>query len=307
GQVNRIQKWVRITRAPFFTAVIIPALLGALVARSEGTLHLGYLLLTLVGVVAINGGLNMSNDYFDHLSGNDAYNLTPTPFSGGSRAIQEGVLTPGGVLAGSLAFYVVGIAVGIYLTAVRGWGILAIGFVGVLIAVLHNAPRIGLYYLAPGVGELATGLACGLLVVLGSYYVQTQRFASAPLFTSLPIAFLVSAILYANEFPDAEADRRVGKKTLPVVLGERRAVQAFTLVIVAAYISLIVEVLLGAMPTLSLLGLLTAPLGYRAIQGVKRYHSDVPRLIPALATTIQLHLAMGLLLCIGYLVAPLFS
>jgi 1,4-dihydroxy-2-naphthoate polyprenyltransferase len=300
-----VKTFVRILRAPFFTAVIVPTLVGTALALRAGFFNPWYFLLTLLGIVCINAGLNLSNDYFDHLSGDDAANHHLTPFSGGSRAIQEGLLSPRQVLTLSLAFYALGSAIGLGLTIARGWVILGLGVVGVFFALFHNAPPFKLYYLGPGVGELAAGIGCGPLVVLGSYYVQTQTLTLEALWISIPLGLLVTAILYGNEFPDYEADKAVGKKTMPVVFGRAQAARGYAWLFVGVYGVLLLGVALGILPWPALLGLLTLPLAFRGARGLLRYHSQVPELVPALGTTIQVHLATGLLLCVGYAVAML--
>lgn len=298
---------VGVIRAPFFTAVIIPALLGAIIAWQEGAFHLGYLVLTLLGIVCTNAGLNMSNDYFDHVSGNDENNQELTPFSGGSRTIQEGVLAPRQVLLGSAFFFLIAIAIGVYLALARGWGILWLGLIGIFLAVFHNAPPIKLYYLAPGVGELAAGIGCGPLVVLGSYYVQAQRFSYEALWASIPLGLIISAVLYINEFPDYEADRKVGKTTLVVALGRERAVWGYVALLAGTYAVVVAGVALNVFSYAILLALLSLPLAYQGIRGAMRFHSDTQRLIPTNALTIKIHLATGLLLCLGYALPKIIS
>jgi 1,4-dihydroxy-2-naphthoate octaprenyltransferase len=302
-----LAKIVRITRAPFLTAAVVPVLLGTAVAWGEGiplgSLSLALLGLTLLGAVCIHIGLNMSNDYFDHLSGNDEINQELTPFSGGSRVIQEGIIAPRQVLAGSLLFYLLGISIGIYLTAVRGWPVLWLGLAGVLFAFFHNVPRFGLYYLVPGIGELAVGVGFGPISVLGAYYVQTQRLSLGALWASIPVGLLIAAVLYINEFPDRNADGAVGKRTLVVALGRKRAVWGYALLLVLAYGFVVLGVLWAAMPPSTLVALLSLPLAYRGIRGAAQFHSSTPELIPSNAVTIQLHLITGLLLCLGYVVA----
>jgi 1,4-dihydroxy-2-naphthoate octaprenyltransferase len=299
-ELARVKTLIRVTRAPFFTATIVPTLLGAVIAWREGFFHGGYLILTLIGIVCINAGLDTSNDYFDHLSGNDVGNHELTPFSGGSRTIQDGVLSPRQVLVCSAFFYLIGIVIGLYLAAVRGWVILGLGMAGVFLAFFHNAPPVRLYYLGPGVGELAVGVGCGPLVVLGSYYVQAQRMSYEPLWASIPVGLLITAVLYINEFPDYEADKAVGKKTVPAVLGRARAVWGYIALMVGAYGTILIGIALGVFPYALLLALLTMPLTYRGIRGAIRFHSDTSKLVPTLAATIQLHLVTGLLLFFGY-------
>ena len=301
--MTSIKQFVRITRAPFFTATVVSVLVGTVIAGYHGFFHWSYFLLTLLGTVCINAAFDMSNDYFDHVSGNDAANRELTPFSGGSRVIQDGLLLPKQVLMGSLGFYLAGIVIGLYLAAVRGWVILALGTVGVFLAFFHNAPPVRLYFLAPGLGELAVGIGCGPIVVLGSYYVQTQRLSVDALWASIPLGLLVAAVLYLNEFPDYQADKLVGKKTVPVVIGRERATWGYVALLAVAYLVIVAGVILTVFPVAVLLALLSAPLAYRGIRGTLRFHSDTPKLVPAMAATIQLHLVAGLLLSLGYAVA----
>jgi 1,4-dihydroxy-2-naphthoate octaprenyltransferase len=214
-------------------------------------------------------------------------------------------LAPHLVLAGSIAFYVGGVVIGLYLAWVRGWALLWIGLLGVFFALFHNAPPFKLYYLAPGVGELAAGIGCGPLVVLGSYYVQTQRLGLEALWASIPMGLLVAAILYINEFPDEIADRRVGKKTLVVVLGPERAVWGYAALLVAVYVSLGIGVVAGVLPYAILLALVPIPLALRAVREAFRHYSNIEALVPTNALTIQLHLVTGLLMCVGYILSRL--
>jgi len=302
----RPRDFVRITRAPFFTATIVPVLLGTTIAWHEGGVHWGLFVAALVGAVAINAAFDMSNDYFDHRSGTDAANRNLTPFSGGSRTIQDGILKPKTVLLAALAFYSIGIGIGLYLAATRGWTILALGAIGVFLAFFHNAPPFNLYKRFPGAGELAVGIGCGPITVLGAYFVQTQRLTLEAFYASLPMALLITALLYINEFHDVEADRTVGKKTLPVVLGRERAVWGYAALVGASYVTILAAVGARVLPLALLFGLLPLPLAFRAVRGAFRHHSDTPRLIPVSAATIQIHLVTGLLLCAGYVVAGIF-
>jgi 1,4-dihydroxy-2-naphthoate polyprenyltransferase len=305
--MQQVKAFVRITRAPFLTAVIVPTLLGAMIACQDRRFHLGYLLLTLLGIMCVNIGLNLSNDYFDHVSGNDESNQELTPFSGGSRTIQDGVLAPRRVLTGSMLFFGLGALAGLYLAWARGWPLLLLGALGMFLAFFHNAPPVNLYRLAPGIGELAAGIGCGPLVVLGSYYVQAQRYSLEALLASIPMGLLISAVLYINEFPDYRADKAAGKKTFVVVLGRKRAVWGYVALLVATYLTIAVGVWVRAFPWTVLLGMLSSPLAYLAIRGALRDYDDTQKLVPTNALTIQIHLLTGLLLCVGYAIAPWVS
>jgi len=299
------KKLIRALRAPFFTATLVPILLGSVMAWRDGAFHWGYFLLTLVGAVAFHAATNVINDYGDHLSGNDEINTELTPFSGGSRVIQEHLLTPRQVLALALSCYAVGIAIGLYLAYARGMLILALGVVGFLLSALYTVPRWGLAYLGHGLGELAVGLGFGPLMVSGAYYVQTQRVSPAVLWASLPVGLLIACVLYINEFPDYAADKAVDKRTLIVKLGRRGAVPGYIAIMVGVYLSVLVGVVVGMLPWTALVVFLTLPLAYRGIQGVRQFYDNTPQLIPTNALTIQVHLVTGLLLSLAFVLERL--
>jgi 1,4-dihydroxy-2-naphthoate octaprenyltransferase len=301
--LSRVKTLIRVTRAPFLTAIIVPVLLGTCIAWRGGSFHGGLFLLTFVGAVCAQLGSNISNDYFDHLAGNDEINQELTPFSGGSRVIQDGTLQARQVLTVSIVCYLITAGIGVYLAWVRGWTVLWLGLTGAFLAFFHNAPPFKLYYLAPGLGELAVGIGFGPVAVLGSYYVQTQQLNYEALWASIPVGLLISAVLYINEFPDYQADKTVGKKTLIVLLGRARAVWGYVALLVAAFGMIVAGVALGILPVTALFAVVLLPLCYRGIKGAMRFHSDTQKLIPTNAMTIQIHLLAGLLLCLGYVIA----
>jgi 1,4-dihydroxy-2-naphthoate octaprenyltransferase len=301
--VPRLSTIIKVTRAPFFASLVLSVCVGTAIAWHEGIFYWQYFLLSVIGIIFANAGLNMSNDYFDHLSGNDEANRELTPFSGGSRSIQEGILPARQVLMWSLFSYLVASLIGLYLTWVRGSVVLWLGIVGILLAFFSSAPPLRLNYVGHGLGELTTFLGSGPLIVLGSYYVQSQRLTREALWASIPVGLLGTALIWINEFPDYVADGAVGKSTLVVVLGRERAVWGFTALLAAIYAVILVGVALSIFPPMLLLVLLSLPLAYTAARGVMRFHSDTPRLIPISGTTIQFYVANALLMCLGYAIA----
>jgi 1,4-dihydroxy-2-naphthoate octaprenyltransferase len=287
---------VRATRAPFFTATVVPVLLGSALAWHDGYFHLGYFALTFLGALAFHAATDVINDYGDHRSGNDEVNQELTPFSGGSRVIQERMLTAGQMLRLALAFYAIGIAIGLFLMAVRGLPILWIGLVGLALSALYTVPRAGLSYLGHGLGELAVGLGVGPVMVGGAYYVQAQRFTPQMWYASLPVGLLITAVLYINEFPDHLADKTAHKHTLIVKLGRRAAVPGYVMLMLGTYGAIALGVLLRLLPWPVLVAFLTLPLAVRGIRGLRQFYDQTPKLIPSNAVTIQVHLLTGLLL-----------
>jgi 1,4-dihydroxy-2-naphthoate octaprenyltransferase len=294
--------WVVKLRAPFFTADLVPVCLGAAIAWARtGAFDLWYFLLTLIGAICVNAGINMTNDYFDHTWGSDEINTEfANPFTGGSRLIQMGLVEPRIVLWQGIGFFVLGGLIGLFLACARSWAVLWIGVIGVFCGYFYTAPPLRL--VRSGIGELLVGACVGSLMVLGAYVVQTTTTSWEPVIAGLPVLVLGSLILWINQFQDAPADAAVGKNHWVVRMGRRRAVTAYGLLLAAVYLSLVAGVLFGGVTPFALLGLLTLPIAVKAYR-VARVHYDHPReLISANAATIQMHLLTGMLIALGYVV-----
>ncbi len=298
---NTLKIWMTEIRAPFFTATVVPILLGAVIAWARtSSFHWGHFLLTMAGGLLLHTGANVANDYYDHLSGTDEMNVEfVRPFTGGSRMIQEGLLTPRAVLSGALAALALACVVGLYLAYVRGPLILVLGIIGIFSGFFYTAPPISLS--SRGIGEFFIGLNFGLLMTLGAYYVQTGSLAWEPAVASIPVALLITAILYINEFQDAPADGAAGKAHLVVRLGRKKAVQGYILLLGFTYLSILLAVILRITSPFTLIALATLPVALRAIGVARAHYDDYLKLVPANAATVFIHLLTGLLLSAGYL------
>ncbi len=301
-----LKLWMRAVRAPFFTAAIIPVLLGYLLAWHDKAMFVwSSFVLTLIGAVFIHAGTNMANDYFDHRSGCDKANPTPTPFSGGSRVIQDGLMSPRRVLGGALVFFAMGSAIGLYLNAVCGGNmILILGLIGVGLAVFYSARPLRLGY--GSLGELATAAGFGPLMVMGAYYVGAGSAPFKVFLVSLPVGILIGLVLFINEFPDWQGDRTVGKRTWVVLLGKKKAAWLYRIFLAAAYAVIGALVIAGSLPFLCLLAFLSLPLAIKAFKISRDHYAEVPQLLPANAATIGLHALVGVLLCAGIVLDRLF-
>lgn len=300
GRKDMVKIWIKATRASFFTAAIIPVLLGTVIAWDHtGQIFWIKFILTLIGVIFIHAGTNLTNDYYDHKSRNDELNLHPTPFNGGSRVIQEGLIPPQRILYSALIFLSLGSMVGLYLNSVsKGNTILILGLVGIFFGFFYTANPLRIGYL--GIGELVVGFGFGPLIVSGAYYIQAQRLSLEPVLASIPISILILLVLYINEFPDYEADRLVNKRTWIVILGKKRAIKIYCLLLLVVYLVIALGIIFRILPLFSMLVFLTLPLSLRAIAISMRNYNRIEELLPANAITIKLHLTVGLLITIGY-------
>ncbi len=301
---SKLALFTNAVRAPFLTATFVPVLLGTAVAANDGFFAWDLFLLVFVGSALMHLGINVVNDYFDHRSGVDEANLTPTPFSGGSRVIQRGFMSPRGVLELSLSLTFLGVLIGLYLAFARGWEVLAIGLTGFLLGTLYTMPPVRLAH--RGFGEVAVFIGFGPVIVLGAYFVQAQAFSLGALWASLPVGALIAGVLYINQFPDKNWDAKAGKRNLVVRLSDSAALSGYLALMAGAYVAVVAGVVVRLLPLLTLIALLTIPLLWKTWQILKRYYAKPYHLIPANAYTVMTHLFTGLLLVVGYAVTALF-
>ena len=305
-KMGKAKIWFLELRAPFFTAAILPVLIAAaFVFWMKDAFNPYLVLITVAGMVSLHAGTNMINDYFDYKSGDDARNQARTPFNGGSPFLIEGVLKPKSVLAAALVAFGVGGLIGLYLAWTITWWILPLGVIGGLLGLLYVAPRVNLA--GRGVGEVAVGLGFGPLMTMGTYLVLTGEVSLNSFLAGLPIGFLITLVLYINQFPDMEADASVGKNHWVVRLGRKRASVGYPIILVITYAFVLVAIPFGVLPALSLLFLLTVPFAVKASRIVLANSENVRALIPAQALTIQTHLLGGLLITGGIVLSALLS
>jgi 1,4-dihydroxy-2-naphthoate octaprenyltransferase len=292
------------TRPQYLTASAAPVLVGFMAGLSvAGGLHWLLFLLSLLAIMALHAGANVINDYYDHLSGNDWVNTNPTPFSGGSRFIQQGRLSPKATLWTGLACLGLGAGIGLIIVAwTRSTFILGLGLAGVLGGFFYTAKPIQLGY--RGVGEPVIAILFGLLPVYGSYYLQAGKVDTVPLLPALIVGALIFEVILINEFPDFQADAQVGKKTLVVALGIAGAAWVYRAVLTASFVSAAAMLLRQVTFWAGLLYLLTLPLGVLAWRAANPADLQVAGRWRANQLTIVLHglgslgLALGLWLAV---------
>ncbi len=292
---------LRTLRAEFFPASMIPVALGAVLAFNRtGRWDGGLFAWSLLGVVGLNAAANVANDFFDCRSGNDAINKTYIrPFSGGSRTVQDGLITPRGLIILALCGLAPALVAGVVLLVRTGWPVLWLGCAGMLLGYFYTAPPIRLA--ARGLGEVAVGLAFGALPTAGSYFVQTGAWSWTPVWMSLTPSILIVAVLVVNQFPDYEADMAVGKNNWVIRLGRRRAAGLYAALMAAWPVALVLTVWPGGAPKPILWALSGLCLAIPATW-VLFSHKDHPeKLVPACALTSTLHVGVGLMMCAALL------
>ncbi len=283
------------TRPAFLSVTFVGVLLG-LASASLGGIRLDPLQATVTMLFALlaHAGANVINDYYDARSGCDAANDERVfPFTGGSRVIQNGVLSL--QEAGTFGYTLLALVIpaGLWLTATSGSGLIAIGLAGLLTGWAYSAPPAKLQ--ARGLGEFGI-TAAWLLIVIGSDFVQRHNFSFAPIAAGLGFALLVANVLYINQFPDVKADTLAGKHTLVVRIGTQRARWGYALIAALCYGWVLAMVALGQLPLTVLIALLPAVASIKAAQNLARHAATPAALQPGIKLTILAAVLHGLLL-----------
>lgn len=288
--------WVQVFRPFSYTASIIPVLLGAVL-----TVQLGYacqwrlLPLIVIASVLLQAGTNLVSEYFDYKKGVDR----PETY-GSSRVLVEHLLNPLHVLMVGMGCFAITAAIGLVFIAMIGWPIFIIGVIGLAGGFFYTATPAAYKYV--GLGDLFVFCLMGPLMVIGSFLVLTDRYRHEVLLISLPVGFLVAAILSGNNLRDIYHDTQAKINTTATILGHRWARWEYSGLIVGGYLATLGMVVFGVLPLWSLLTLLTLPVAIKNIKTALCSHPGHPEPIAMLdVQTAQLHLPFGGLLIVSIL------
>jgi 1,4-dihydroxy-2-naphthoate octaprenyltransferase len=317
GFPHKVLLWIKASRALYTITVLLPCCVGALVAWQAGAVFdAGLLVLILIGMMFANIGTNFTNDYFDYKSGVDKLDEgrvhkrgaevlydNPLAESGSVDAFAVYFFSPRTILVSALASFAVTAGIGLYLAVTVDWRVLPVGLAGLVLGYFYTAPPVKFGY--RGWGDLICFLGCGPFPVLGTYFLFTGRLDWAPLLAGTVVGLWVDAILYIGNVPDAEADSRVGKRTLSTLLG-RRAVRILApLYYGLSYGLLVMGVLLGLFPLWTLAAVAAVPLAVRVVLLSRRSYDDIARFAPAILMTVQTFALSTILLGLGFLLGRL--
>ena len=281
-----------------FTAAFVPIALGTVLAWVEGSFHIGLFLLTLFGGICMQAGTNLINTYGDYMSGVDTVQSAET-----CPQLVAGILKPGAMkIAGGLVFGLAGL-IGLFLAYLRGWEVLAVGIVGLLGGYCYTAGFSPYKY--RGWGPLFVFFLMGPLMVWPAYFIQTGKHSVLPILASLPVSFLVTGILHANDIRDIIEDRKAGIKTLALSLGFHNSVIMYYSLYAAAYLCLIAMVVNGVLPSTAILPLVLVPVIVKIFRRVHEASKGAIEQFESLeAAAAGFHFQFGLLLLLGLLLAP---
>jgi 1,4-dihydroxy-2-naphthoate octaprenyltransferase len=289
--VTTVAQWIEGARPRTLPAAVAPVLVGTGAAAAAGDARPGRALLALVVSLALQVAVNYANDYSDGIRGTDAGRVGPL------RLVGSGVSSPAAVKRAALAAFAVAAAAGLALTALTTWWLVAIGAAAMLAAWFYTGGSRPYGYRA--LGEVSVFVFFGLVATIGTAYVQVERVTAAAVAGGAGCGALACALLVVNNLRDIPTDSVTGKRTLAVVLGDRRT-RALYLVLTA--VAFLIAVGLTAVTPWSLLALAAVPLAARPARTVAagRVGRD---LVPALRDTGRLQLAYAVLLAVGLALA----
>lgn len=296
----KLKVWFLETRPHFLILSVVLAFLGTCMAWYDHAFNLGYALLAGFGLLLCHISVNVLNDYYDYTSGVDL-KTQRTPFSGGSGLLPAAALKPRQVFWFGLICFLLAVPIGIYFVLVSGWLLLPLLILAAVCILLYTP-----FLTKVGWPEWAPGVGLGALPALGMYFVQTGTYTLPAVVASIPSGILVHNLLFLNEFPDTEADKSVGRKTLPIVMGKAKASVLYSVLTALVYVWIIGSIIARMMPIFCLIALLTLPFAIKAIQGALKYQ-DMAKLGPGMANNVLFILLTQLLLGIGYILSGAFQ
>jgi len=291
-----ISVWLRVIRVRFLVASIIAVSVGlAITWWHTGNISIFDAILTMCGVLALHASVDLLNDYWDFKRGIDT-KTHRTKMSGGSGVLPEGLLKPSQVYAAGIVSLIIGAAIGMYFVATDG----------IVIGIILAFAVLSIYFYSTkivdwGLAEVFVGIK-GSMIVIGTYFVQTTNITEQAVLGGIVIGTLSSLILFITSFPDHDADKAKGRKTLVISLGKERACSILWVFPVVIYGVTIIAVCFEVFPIFCLLILLTIPLIIRSGLKLKQNYDKLINLIPVMSSTLYFSRITGVLLIVGFLV-----
>lgn len=292
------QVWWRLMRPHTLTASFIPVFIGTMLANIDGSFDWLLFITMLLASMLIQAATNMFNEYYDYKRGLD----TEESVGIGGTIVRDGV-KPETVLHLAFAFFGIAMLLGIYICIESSWWVAVIGLIGMLFGYFYTGGPIPIAYTP--FGELTSGLLMGTVIIAISYYIQTLEITWAVILISLPVAFFIGAIMLSNNIRDHDGDKRSGRKTIAILLGQERAIYFLATMFLTAYLLTALYIVSGILPPHSLIVFLSGFLAYKVIQEFKGKTLPI-EMMPAMVKTAQTNTAYGFLLGISLFISILF-
>ncbi len=275
-----LANWLRAIRVRFLLSSIISVVVGLSVTYWKiGHIDYIYAVLTLLGIACLHASIDLLNDYWDFARGIDK-DTKRTKFSGGSGVLPDKILTPRVVYVAGIVFLCIGAIVGIYFVMVRG----------IIIVFILTFAIVSIYFYSTKVVDMGLGeviiIIKGMLIVQGTYYVQTPEISDTALYNGLIVGLLSAIVLFVNSFPDFEADKRHGRRTLVVLIGKKKGAKLFSIIIFVPYAMISIGTVVGYTTIYSLACLISLPIAVKGGMTLNRDFTSESSLVSVMSSTI---------------------
>ena len=291
-----ISVWLRVIRVRFLLASVIAVLVGlALNWSQNGSIEFFDAFLTFAGVMALHASVDLLNDYWDFKRGIDT-KTTRTKMSGGTGVLPEGLLKPSSVYRAGVFFLVLGALIGSYFVITYG----------ILIAIILGFAILSIYFYSTkivdsGLGEFFVAVK-GSMIVIGTFYIQSDEVNIESILAGIVIGTLSSLVLFIASFPDHDADKSKGRKTLVITVGKEKARKLFWIFPLFAYGVIVIGVVLNYLPVFTLISLMSFPLIIKSGIGLQKNYDSVENLVPYMSSTLKFSRLTGILFVISFLI-----
>jgi 1,4-dihydroxy-2-naphthoate polyprenyltransferase len=292
--IQDITIWMRAIRIRFLLASIIAVINGISVAFwKNGIFNLSYTILIFAGVICLHASVDLLNDYWDYKRGTDVITRR-TKFSGGTGVLPEKLLRPKTVYVAGVIFMMLGSLAGIYFVVIRGITVAVILGFAIVTIYLYSINIVN-----AGLGEIFVAIK-GNMIVLGTFYVQTGVIDPSAIFIGAIIGILSASVLFVNSFPDYDADRHTGRRSLLTIVGKQKGSRLFPIPILTPYILILAGIFLGYTKFVSLVCLASIPYAIKAIKDIDKYE-NLNQFVPVMAATLMYARITGFMLAISLL------
>jgi len=290
-----LSAWLRVIRIRFLLASVIAVSTGlAITWWNSSQIDILHAIMTMGGVIALHASVDLLNDYWDYKRGIDTQTQR-TKMSGGTGVLPEGLLQPSQVYRAGMGFLIIGGLIGSYFVIVDGI-IIGILLVFAVLSIYFYSTKI----VDSGLAEIFVAIK-GTVIVLGTYFIQTSEITTASIMGGIFVGVLSSLVLFITSFPDHDADKSKGRKTLVIILGKQKASSMFWIFPIVAYVILFSGVIYEIFPIYSLISLAAIPLIIKSGIALRQNFDNIQGLVPAMASTITFSRVTGALFVIGFI------
>ena len=291
--------WFRVIRIRFLLASVIAVSVGlSLNWWLHSSIDIFDAILTFAGVLALHASVDLLNDFWDFKRGIDT-KTKRTKMSGGTGVLPEGLLKPSSVYRAGIAFLIIGSIIGGYFVITDG----------IIIAAILGFAILSIYFYSTkivdsGLGEFFVAVK-GSMIVLGTFFIQSGQITIESIFAGIVVGVLSSLVLFIASFPDYDADKSKGRKTLVIAVGKQKAVKLFWIFPLVSYVVIAFGVFFELFPLVSMISFLSIPLMIKSGLGLKQNYDSVDKLIPFMSMTLKFSRLTGFLFVLSFLISTL--